>query len=323
MGRQAQRERGHAVEHDALDAGEARYELVISVDARRSGQYSDAEKPRMRERIYRVLEAAFAQAGVGGDAVHMEDRGDGVLVSVPGRIAVTRLLGLWMVEVHENLREENRSLLVPLGLRVAMHVGPVRHDSRGISGRAVDLTCRLADSAVARQLLDRERADLVLAVSDSLYVDVVSAGGKFIEPARFSPARLGLKEGEVSAWFHLPGRPAPDIGPIAPEGPGATGKPGVPGATEKPGATAGGPPAAPVGGPEAALAAMDAALAARDAAAAGRRVDDGDGDGDGDGDDEDGPAQYIAQGDLSVHRNNVYQQPVHIGRVTGDSHRKD
>ncbi|MFJ2438524.1 hypothetical protein ACIOWM_35530 [Streptomyces anulatus] len=290
------------MEHDALDAGEARYELVISVDARRSGQYDDAEKPRMRERIYRVLETAFAQAGVGRGTVHMEDRGDGVLVSVPGRIAVTRLLGLWMVEVHENLREENRSLLVPLGLRVAMHVGPVRHDSRGISGRAVDLTCRLADSAVARQLLDRERADLVLAVSDSLYVDVVSAGGKFIEPARFSRARLALKEGEVSAWFHLPGRPAPDIGPSAPE---------------EPGAPAGGPPAAPVGGPEAALAAMDAALAARAAAAAGRRVDDSDGDG------EDGPDRYMAQGDLSVHRNNVYQQPVHIGRVTGDTPRKD
>ncbi|MFI2318540.1 hypothetical protein [Streptomyces sp. CB00072] len=285
-----------------MDAGEARYELVISVDARRSGQYSDAEKPRMRERIYRVLETAFAQAGVGRDAVHMEDRGDGVLVSVPGRIAVTRLLGLWMVEVHENLREENRSLLVPLGLRVAMHVGPVRHDSRGISGRAVDLTCRLADSAVARQLLDRERADLVLAVSDSLYLDVVSAGGKFIEPARFSQARLALKEGEVPAWFHLPGRPAPGIGPIAPE---------------EPSAPAGGPAAAPVGGPEAALAAMDAALAARAAAAAGRRVDDSD------GDDEGGADRYQAQGDLSVHRNNVYQQPVHIGRVTGDSHRKD
>ncbi|MFF8506012.1 hypothetical protein ACF07L_36020 [Streptomyces anulatus] len=296
------------MEHDALDAGEARYELVISVDARRSGQYSDADKPRMRERIYRVLETAFAQAGVDRDAVHMEDRGDGVLVSVPGRIAVTRLLGLWMVEVHENLREENRSLLVPLGLRVAMHVGPVRHDSRGISGRAVDLPCRLADSAVARQLLDRERADLVLAVSDSLYVDVVSAGGKFIEPARFSAARLALKEGEVSAWFHLPGRPAPDIGPTAPE---------------EPSTPVGGPPAAPVGGPEAALAAMDAALAARTAAAAGRRVDDSDRGGDSDGDDGDGTDRYRAQGDLSVHRNNVYQQPVHIGRVTGDSHRKD
>lgn len=62
---------------------------------------------------------------------------------------------------------------------------------------------------------------------------------------------------------------------------------------------------------------MDAALAARAAAAAGRRVDDSD------GDDEDGADRYRAQGDLSVHRNNVYQQPVHIGRVTGDSHRKD
>ncbi|UZI30245.1 hypothetical protein [Streptomyces sp. VB1] len=284
------------MEHDASDAGEARYELVISVDARRSGQYSDADKPRMRERIYRVLETAFAQAGVGRDAVHMEDRGDGVLVSVPGRIAVTRLLGLWMVEVHENLREENRSLLVPLGLRVAMHVGPVRHDSRGISGRAVDLTCRLADSSVTRQLLDREQADLVLAVSDSLYVDVVSAGGKFIEPARFSRARLALKEGEVSAWFHLPGRPAPGIGPSAPEEPGPT--------ASGPAGGAGTSPAA---------AAPERVRSDRD-----DRNDEGDEDGGGDA-----SARYTAQGDLSVHQHNVYQQPVHIGRTTGAGPRKD
>ncbi|MFE6840950.1 hypothetical protein ACFVFI_39825, partial [Streptomyces sp. NPDC057705] len=69
------------MEHDALDAGEARYELVISVDARGSGQYSDAEKPLMRRQIYGVLETAFAQAGVGRNAVHLEDRGDGVLIS--------------------------------------------------------------------------------------------------------------------------------------------------------------------------------------------------------------------------------------------------
>ncbi len=87
------------VSHDAMDLAEARYELVISVDARRSGEYDDVDKQRMRERIYRVLEAAFTHAKVARDAVHMEDRGDGVLLSVAGRIAVTRLLGLWMVEV--------------------------------------------------------------------------------------------------------------------------------------------------------------------------------------------------------------------------------
>ncbi len=293
----------HGVTHEAFDAGEARYELVVSVDARRSGQYSDAEKPRMRQRIYRVLESALAQAGVVRDAVHMEDRGDGVLMSVPGRIAVSRLLGLWMVEVHENLREENGSLLVPLGLRVAMHVGPVRHDSRGISGRAVDLTCRLADSSVARELLDREQADLILAVSDSLYADVVQAGGKFIDPARFAPARLALKEGAVTAWFHLPGRAAPDTGALGPEQSGDGGGTAVSSAA---------PP----------LGAVDGVDADREDVDDENVGDEGVGDG---FDDEDGDAsvRYTARGDLSVHRHNVYQQPVHIGRVTDAGRRKD
>jgi len=193
---------------DLTDLSEARYELVISVDARRSGEYDDIDKPRMRARIYRVVETAFAHAKVARDAVHMEDRGDGVLLSVSARIPPSRLLGLWMVELHEDLRDENRALRVPLGLRVGMHVGPVRHDAHGISGRAVDLACRLADSAAARELLDAEGADLVLVTSDSLYEDVVRGGGKFIEPERYTSARLTLKEGETTAWFHLPGRAA-------------------------------------------------------------------------------------------------------------------
>ncbi|MEI7034413.1 hypothetical protein [Streptomyces pratensis] len=324
------------MEHEALDAGEARYELVISVDARRSGQYGDAEKPLMRDRIYRVLETAFSQARVAREAVHMEDRGDGVLVSVPGRIAVTRLLGLWMVEVHENLRQENRDLLVPLGLRVAMHVGPVRHDSRGISGRAVDLTCRLADSSVARQLLDRERADLVLAVSDSLYRDVVSAGGKFIDPARYAPARLDLKEGEAAAWFHLPGRPAPAIAEAAPAGAArhAPGQHGPGGPHEADGRARRSPaPHAPgqhgPGGPHEADGRARRSPAPHDPDDADDPDDPDDANGPGDarrpddGDDGDGGARYSARGDLSVHTNNTYAQPVHIGRVIGADPRKD
>ncbi|MFG3152662.1 hypothetical protein ACGF7W_11500 [Streptomyces sp. NPDC048219] len=272
---------------DAMDLTEARYELVISVDARRSGEYDDVDKPRMRERIYRVLETAFAHARVARDAVHMEDRGDGVLLAVAGRIAVTRLLGLWLVEVHEMLRDENRALRVPLGLRIGMHVGPVRHDARGISGRAVDLACRLADSPVARRLLDAEKADLVLVASDSLYEDVISGGGKFIEAARYASARLKLKEGEVTAWFHLPGRAAPEI-PAEPaaSGPAAAGRP----------AAAGGP--VPDGGASA--------------------IADGSDDRDEEGGLGSGAAgvRYTVHGDMSQHHDNVYQQPVHIGRIT-------
>ncbi|WP_241827251.1 hypothetical protein, partial [Streptomyces graminilatus] len=200
------------VDGDGMELTEARYELVISVDARRSGEYDDVDKPRMRARIYRVVNAAFTHAKVARDAFHMEDRGDGVLLSVSARVPVTRLLGLWLVELHESLRDENRALRVPLGLRVGMHVGPVRRDENGICGRAVDLACRLADSGAARELLDAEGADLVVVVSGSLYEDVVRGGGKFIEPERYATARLPLKEGEATAWFHLPGRPAPTIG---------------------------------------------------------------------------------------------------------------
>ncbi|MFT2015949.1 hypothetical protein ACMA1D_08920 [Streptomyces sp. 796.1] len=291
------------------DAAEARYELVISVDARGSGGWDDTEKPRMRARVYRVLESAFGQAKVARDAVHLEDRGDGVLVSVAGRVAVTRLLGLWLVEVHEHLREENRELRTPLGLRIGLHVGPVRHDARGISGRAVDLACRLADAPVARELLAAEGADLVVVVSHALYEDVVSSGGKFIHPERYAPARLLLKEGEVTAWCQVPGRPAPKL---------------------------------PTGGPDRRVVPprgvrAEAPAADPDDDAFDQALDSASGAGDGDdcgggearqearrgAADEDDlgtrpeTVRYTVHGDLSQHQNNVYHQPVHIGRNTG------
>ncbi|MGW1615426.1 hypothetical protein ACWCQZ_39460 [Streptomyces sp. NPDC002285] len=289
---------GARVNHDALDITEAHYELVISVDARRSGAYDDVDKVRMRERIYRVLETAFTHAKVARDAVHLEDRGDGVLLSVPGRIAASRLLGLWLIEVHEKLRDENRGLAVPLGLRIGMHVGPVRHDGRGISGRAVDLACRLADSSVARGLLDAEKADLVLVTSQSLYDDVVGAGGKFIEPAHYSPARLELKEGEVTAWCHLPGRTAPVIPEPEPAPPSPSPSPSS---------------SAAVGSP---LHAVD-----------GDEFDDGEGFDDNDefevvGDGMSGHRpggvgiHYNVIGDMSHHHHNDYRGDVHIGRNT-------
>ncbi|WP_369273518.1 hypothetical protein AB5J55_29405 [Streptomyces sp. R11] len=286
--------------HDALDITEAHYELVISVDARRSGAYDDVDKVRMRERIYRVLETAFTHAKMARDAVHLEDRGDGVLLSVPGRIAASRLLGLWLIEVHEKLRDENRGLAVPLGLRIGMHVGPVRHDGRGISGRAVDLACRLADSSVARGLLDAEKADLVLVTSQSLYDDVVGAGGKFIEPAHYSPARLELKEGEVTAWFHLPGRTAPVIPQPEPAPPAP-----APSSSPTPSSPAAGGPLHAVDGGE-----FD-----------GEGFDDSDEFevvGDGMSGHRPGGVgiHYNVIGDMSHHHHNDYQGNVHIGRNT-------
>ncbi|MHC5903216.1 caspase, EACC1-associated type [Streptomyces sp. S6] len=197
-------------EHVTLDSFEARYALVISVDVQRFATHNDAEQRRIRTQLYRVLETALVYANVPRDAVQIEDRGDGVLMLVAVQVPASRLLGPWLVEVNEKLREENRSVRTPLRLRIGMHVGTVQQDARGISGHAVTLACRLSDSIVVQGLL-KTKADLVVLVSQSLYEDVVSSGGRFIEAAQYFPTRLQLKQGEVTAWLHLPGLPTPKL----------------------------------------------------------------------------------------------------------------
>ncbi|MFE0459855.1 hypothetical protein ACFW1A_11450 [Kitasatospora sp. NPDC058965] len=248
------------------EAADAVYELVISVDVRRSSGYDDKGKARMREQLYAVLGRAFQDAGVPGAALHREDRGDGVLAVVRGTVAPVRLVGLWLTEVHEGLRLANAPLREPLGLRIGMHVGPVTHDPAGVSGAAVDLACRLADAQPARELLDRERADLVVVASDRLFHEVISHGGRFVDPDRYARGLVRVKETETVAWFLLPGRPRPE-----PAGPAAA------------------PPPDPDAGPDAGPG------AGADAAA------------------DPGPGIRVG-GDFSVHENNTYRGPVHIGR---------
>ncbi|MGW1175056.1 hypothetical protein ACWD4P_15190 [Kitasatospora sp. NPDC002543] len=266
-------------------AVDAVYQLVVSVDVRRSGAYDDSGKTRMRGQLYAVLDRAFAEAGVPAPAVHREDRGDGILAALGPDIPPARILGVWANEVQEQLRRLNAGLRMPLGLRVGLHVGPVTRDAQGISGHAVDLACRLADADTARRVLDRDGADLVVIVSDSLYREVVCHGGRFVDPEDYGPALLRLKDGTTPAWVRLPGRPRP--APLPEDGGPAESDPGGPsdGPSDGP---SGEPPRGPSGGPP------------RPAP---------------------GGAPSERPGDTSFHTRNTYNGPVHIGRtVNGGQH---
>ncbi|RGD62153.1 hypothetical protein DR950_34315 [Kitasatospora xanthocidica] len=269
-------------------AVDAVYKLVVSVDVRRSGAYDDASKTRMRRRLYAVIDQAFTEAAVPVGAVHREDRGDGILAALGPGIAPARILGVWVTEVHEQLRQLNAELATRLGLRIALHVGPVMHDAQGISGHAVDLACRLADAEAARRLLDRDRADLVVVVSDSLYREVVCHGGRFVDPEDYAPARLRLKDGATPAWVRLPGRPRPAPLPDdgGPEEPGSDGPP-----DNRPAGPPGPAPGAAPGGADDTLAAPHA------------------------------PGGVYVGGDASNNEGNVYHGPVHIGRTVRGTYR--
>ncbi|MEU1516573.1 hypothetical protein ABZ490_31275 [Streptomyces sp. NPDC005811] len=207
----------------------------MSVDVRGSGGLSHGAKLRMRRDVYELADRSFRAVGIGSALMHREDRGDGFIAALDARVPPAHLIGPWLAEVHQGLRPLNEERSRPLGLRVALHVGPVEEDDNGLAGEAMDLVCRLADAAVTRAVLERSGRDLVCVASERLYQDVIRHGGRFIEPSAYRSAPLTLKEGPALAWFHVPGEPRPvvpgDEGstPDGPDGRSELGEPGEPG----------------------------------------------------------------------------------------------
>ncbi|MDQ1035661.1 hypothetical protein QFZ75_002077 [Streptomyces sp. V3I8] len=191
--------------------GGAVYKTLMSVDARGSGTYLNGAKRRMRAQIYDLAHASFTASGIASGMLHLEDRGDGFIAAVDARIPPVQICGTWLAEMHQRQRVQNEDLARRLGLRVGLHVGPVEHDDEGLSGEAMDLVCRLADSSTARSVLEHSGRDLVCVVSHSLHHDVVRHGGRFVEPSSYRQAQVTLKEGQSSAWFHVPGEPRPTM----------------------------------------------------------------------------------------------------------------
>ncbi|MFH8343969.1 hypothetical protein [Streptomyces sp. NPDC018045] len=191
---------------------EALHRLVVNGDVCGSGRLGLRAKLRMREAMYDVFDAGFTAAGVTERNVHMEDRGDGVLVALAPDVPSAQLVGPWLEGVYQKLRQVNEGRAEPLRMRVAMHAGPVARDTRGLAGRAVDLACRLCDSDTARGVMQLAgRAPLLCVVSDALYHDVVAEGGACIEPEHYRRARVSEKETDTEAWFHVPRLPFPPL----------------------------------------------------------------------------------------------------------------
>ncbi len=253
-----------------MSSAGAIHRLVVFGDACASGTLGMDAKKRMRAALYEAFGEAYAAIGVEPSSVHQEDRGDGILAALRPDVPPTLVVGRWVDTLYESLREHNAGRDRRLRIRVGMNAGLVLDDGRGLVGRAVDLACRLCDSAAAKDVMDRaEDADLLVVVSDWLYANVVLEGGRYVEPGHYRQARVQAKETDETAWFHIPRRPAPPLpdGPPgapggaartgggrgrgtahrhpAPEGPrppAATGPPPAPGGPQPPAADDEGPP---------------------------------------------------------------------------------
>jgi hypothetical protein len=188
----------------------ALHRFVVFGDVVGSGRLNMGDKRLVRAALYEAFGEAYASVGIEPDTVHQEDRGDGILAALRPDVPPDLMAGRWIDTLHRSLREHNARSRVRLRLRVGMNAGLVLDDGRGLVGRAVDLACRLCDSAPARRIMaDAPDSDLLIVVSDWLYRTVVAEGGRYIEPDHYRREAVIAKETAEDAWFLVPGLLAP------------------------------------------------------------------------------------------------------------------
>jgi class 3 adenylate cyclase len=196
--------------------------LVLEVEP--SGHPSDPEIGELRSAMHRVLDEAVARAGLADASIDIEDHGDRALIVVDAPPLV--LLDPFAERLIAVVREQNTSVEASawLRLRVALHAGPVHAGAHGWSGDTIDAVRAICDAPPVKATLQRaDRTQLVLAVSDLLYKQVVRHGYRSINPATYGPVhveRIGER-----AWVRVPGYPAP---PTEPERPADAAAPAPP-----------------------------------------------------------------------------------------------
>jgi hypothetical protein len=196
--------------------------LVVDIAEFARADRDDEIRRMLRYALYRLLESAFDDAGIGWRACAHIDRGDAVLIIGPPSVSPAVLVEPLLTLLRAGLALYNRyaSVAARLRLRAALHAGPVCSDAYGVTGTAVHHTVELAGSAPVRAALRDSAADLAFIASDRMFDDIIRHGFGAIDPAAYRPVPAGDDRG----WLTLPahGRPPYDGDPgvtVPPGGP--------------------------------------------------------------------------------------------------------
>ncbi|MEV5408927.1 hypothetical protein AB0K60_08820 [Thermopolyspora sp. NPDC052614] len=195
-------------------AGPAAVRLCVATDIEKYSRFTDAAAMRAQQRLVDLLAAARRRAGIDESRVDLQEQGDGQFAILPPDIEETRvvpdLVRALRLELHAVNAELNADAM--LRLRVAMCRGTIRRAANGYVGGPAVAVHRMLDAPSVRAALSAEQAAmLVIALSESVYVEVVARGGTELDPADFQPvtARLPEKGFEETAWVLVPPPLAP------------------------------------------------------------------------------------------------------------------
>jgi hypothetical protein len=203
---------------------EAHHRTIVVVDI---ADYTDpartaAHQAAAHDGLYRILGSAFADAGVDLERCFTENRGDGALILVPSDISKSAFANRLPDGLLRALHRHNavHSAQAAIRLRVALHAGEVRLNSRGAVSPAISFAFRILDAGAARAALKRAGTPLSLVVSDSFFHDVVEQDPA-AAPEEYRQIPVHVKRTSAHAWLRVPRlpEPAPSTGSAASTGP--------------------------------------------------------------------------------------------------------
>lgn len=189
------------MEMDRSDRG-----VCLAVDAQGYSKRLESEQGPLQEALSRMVYAAGNRVVLPVDRWNVQPQGDGLLILAPldndePRYAddFVRQLGAELARHNRNLVEEAR-----IRMRVVLHHGVAYPGANGFVGDAVVLACRLLDSQISRDALASGRGDLVLILSESMYVDNILAERTTFDPDDFAPVDLEEEKVSTRAWIWSP-----------------------------------------------------------------------------------------------------------------------
>src|SRR3954469_23101919 len=138
-----------------------RHRTILAVDIEASTSRTNRGRAMFREQMYELLEDALVDSGFDKRHRDLLDRGDGAvyLVRPVDDLPKTKLLDSVIPRLSQRLAELRTAPPEhSFRMRVAIHAGEVHHDSNGWYGEDLDITFRLLNSPVVKQILKRSCA---------------------------------------------------------------------------------------------------------------------------------------------------------------------
>ena len=197
--------KGHAGAPVEGPGGQLGYRLILAVDVEGYSTRSARDQLQAQRDLVDVLDAAAAGSGLDRRRWHRQVTGDGELAVLPGHADVARAVGLFPGWLRGMLTDLNAACRPGprLRVRLALHHGTLIAGPFGPAGDAPIVASRLLDARPLRQFLARHPGDdLALAVSGSLFRDVVRTGFCRLDPAAFDPMRITAKGITYHGYLH-------------------------------------------------------------------------------------------------------------------------